>query len=104
MTPLESNRPRRAGPALVFLLLVLVFALGAAWYLFRARFESQPPQVRLDPDTGVAGLAPLEIVVADPGSGLKSVSARSEERRVGKECRDGGWRCDEIKKKCAFCG
>ena len=75
MTPLESNRPRRAGPVLVFIVLVLAFALGAGWYFFRGRFESQPPQVRLDPDTGVAGLAPVEIVVTDPGSGLKSVSA-----------------------------
>ncbi len=75
MTPLESNRPRRAGAALVFLVLILAFALGAGWYFLRPRFESQPPQVRLNPDTGVAGLAPVEIVVADPGSGLKSVTA-----------------------------
>jgi murein DD-endopeptidase MepM/ murein hydrolase activator NlpD len=74
MTPLEPSRPRRAGAAIVFLILVLV-AIGVGVYVFHPRFESQPPQVRLAPDTGVAGLAPLEIVVTDPGAGLKSVSA-----------------------------
>ena len=61
--------------AIVFVSLILIAAVGAGWYFLRPRFESQPPQVRLEPDTGVAGLGPIEIVVADPGSGLKSVTA-----------------------------
>jgi murein DD-endopeptidase MepM/ murein hydrolase activator NlpD len=75
MTPLEPDRPRRGGAAIVFLLAILVAAGVAAVYYLRPRFESQPPQVRLGADTGVLGLAPLDIVVTDQGAGLRSLTA-----------------------------
>ena len=74
MTPLETDRPRRAGAAILFLLAILIAAGVAALYYLRPRFESQPPQVQLVPDTGMVGLAPLEIMVSDEGMGLKSVT------------------------------
>jgi len=60
--------------AAVFVLLVLA-AVAAAALLLRPRFESDPPQVNVLPDSGVLGTAPLEIAVTDKGAGLKSVSA-----------------------------
>ncbi len=59
---------------LVAVLFVIVVGLLAAAYIFRSRLESEPPQVTLSPATDVLGLAPLEVTVADPGSGLKSVT------------------------------
>ena len=55
--------------------IIVVGLLGGAWYLW-PRFEREPPQVRLTPDADVVGAAaPLEIVVSDRGTGLKSVTA-----------------------------
>lgn len=48
--------------------------LGAAVYFLVPRFEWTKPSVRIRPDTGVLGLVPLEIEIADGGSGLRSVS------------------------------
>lgn len=60
---------------LLFVLVILVVGAGAgAWYL-RPRFESEPPQVTVTPNTDIVGLAPLEITVSDRGTGLKSVTA-----------------------------
>ena len=59
----------------VFLLVIVVAGLAAAAFLLRPRFESQAPQVTVTPNTDVIGLAPLEIVVTDAGTGLKSVTA-----------------------------
>ena len=56
----------------VVLLLVAVLVAGGAWFL-APRFETQAPQVKL-PDADAIGLAPMEIEVADAGSGLKSVA------------------------------
>ena len=61
---------------LVVVLLVLVLGgLAAAAYVFRPRFESQPPQISIAPNADVIGMAPIEISVSDPGLGLKSVTA-----------------------------
>jgi murein DD-endopeptidase MepM/ murein hydrolase activator NlpD len=74
MSAFPSNRPRSKLP-LVILLLVVVAALAAlAWYL-RPRFESEPPAIALSSNSEMVGLAPLEIMVTDKGTGLKSVSA-----------------------------
>ncbi|MFH1604995.1 MAG: M23 family metallopeptidase [Pseudomonadota bacterium] len=74
MSNLESERPARRLPTTVFIFLIVVIGLlGAAYYL-APRFEREAPQIKL-PDSDVLGLAPMEIVVADPGAGLKSVSA-----------------------------
>lgn len=75
MSAFDSGRPRRALPVLLFLLLLIVAALLAAAYYFRARLESDPPQVKLTPDSEVLGVAPVEIAVTDRGAGLKSVTA-----------------------------
>ncbi|MEO7743133.1 MAG: M23 family metallopeptidase [Usitatibacter sp.] len=69
----ESNRSRGKAAVLFVALVIVAALLGAAYYL-RPRFESEPPQVRLTPDTDVIGVAPLRIEIADPGSGLKAVA------------------------------
>ena len=74
MSAYQNDRPRRKLPALLVVLVVLVAALVAAGIHFRPRFESQPPQIRLAPDSAVIGAAPLEITVLDAGAGLKSLS------------------------------
>jgi murein DD-endopeptidase MepM/ murein hydrolase activator NlpD len=56
--------------------VVLLAALAAAAYFLQPRFEPDPPQVTLSPNTDVLGLAStIEVVVSDPGTGLRSVSA-----------------------------
>jgi len=71
---MESDRPRRRLPAIVFLLLIIVIGLlGGAYYL-GPRFEREAPQIKLTPDSDVLGLAPMEISVTDQGAGLKSVT------------------------------
>jgi murein DD-endopeptidase MepM/ murein hydrolase activator NlpD len=74
MSAYETDRPRRKLPLVLVLLAVLVVGLIAAGIHFRARFESQPPQIQLAPDSAVIGAAPLEITVLDAGAGLKSLS------------------------------
>ena len=75
MSTYQADRSRKGLAVLFFILIVIVAALAAAAFLFRPRFESQPPQVKLTPDTDVVGLAPVEIEVSDAGAGLKSVTA-----------------------------
>ena len=75
MATFSSDRPRRALPVVVVLLLIVLIGLAAAAFWFRPRFESDPPQVTLAPNTDVAGLAPLEITITDKGTGLKAVTA-----------------------------
>jgi murein DD-endopeptidase MepM/ murein hydrolase activator NlpD len=75
MSSFESNTPRRRGPAIVFLLVIIVAALLAgAWYL-APRFERDAPRIALARDADVLGPVPLEIAVADQGAVLKSVTA-----------------------------
>jgi murein DD-endopeptidase MepM/ murein hydrolase activator NlpD len=74
MSAYDNDRPRRKLPLVLVLLVVLLAGLVAGGIALRPRFESQPPQVRLAPDTNVMGNAPLEISVTDAGAGLKSLS------------------------------
>jgi murein DD-endopeptidase MepM/ murein hydrolase activator NlpD len=74
MSKLEPKRPASKFPATIAILLVIVIALAGAAYYMAPRFERQAPQIKL-PDADMLGLAPMEIVVTDPGAGLKSVSA-----------------------------
>jgi murein DD-endopeptidase MepM/ murein hydrolase activator NlpD len=60
--------------ALVLSGIFVVGLLGGAWYLW-PRFEREPPQIQVTPDTEVLGRSPMEIVVSDRGAGLKSVAA-----------------------------
>jgi murein DD-endopeptidase MepM/ murein hydrolase activator NlpD len=72
MSTLDSETPRKRLPAIVFSILIVVIGLLGGGYYLAPRFEREAPQVKL-PDSDVLGLAPMEIVVADPGAGLKSV-------------------------------
>ena len=73
MSTLESDRPRRRLPPILLLFVIISGLLGGAYYL-APRFERDAPQIRLVPDSGALGLAPIEIGVGDQGAGLKSVT------------------------------
>src|SRR3972149_6123667 len=74
MSTLESDRPRRRLPAIIFLFLIIVIGLlGGAYYL-GPRFEREAPQIKFTPDSDVLGLVPMEIGVSDQGAALKSVT------------------------------
>jgi murein DD-endopeptidase MepM/ murein hydrolase activator NlpD len=75
MSVYASGRSRGKVVLGIFLFLVVIVGLLAGAYYLRPRFESQPPQIKLTPDSGVVGLAPMEIDVTDQGAGLKSVTA-----------------------------
>jgi murein DD-endopeptidase MepM/ murein hydrolase activator NlpD len=74
MSTLPSSRSR-SKLVLVALLLIVVAVLAAGGLYLRPRFESAPPQITLSPNADVLGSAPLEIRIADAGTGLKSVTA-----------------------------
>jgi murein DD-endopeptidase MepM/ murein hydrolase activator NlpD len=75
MTDFESRKPRRKLPIAVVVIVVLSVALLAGGYVLAPRFEREAPVITLTPDTDVTGPTPIEIRVADRGSGLKSVVA-----------------------------
>lgn len=74
MNAFNSEKPRRF-PAVTVLLVVIVAALVGGGYVLAPRFERDAPQITLTPDSDALGLAPLEIVVRDKGTGLKSLTA-----------------------------
>ena len=59
---------------LFFLALVLAGVAAATYYL-HPRFESDPPDVTVTPATDAVGVVPIEIMVTDKGTGLRSVTA-----------------------------
>ena len=61
--------------AIVVVLVLVAAALAAGGIFFRSRFESDPPRIALSMKADVIGTGPLEIVVTDAGTGLKSVTA-----------------------------
>jgi len=73
MSTYQSDRPRSRLPVVVILLVIFVAALAGGVYYLLPRLESSPPQIAVSPDVDVLGVAPLEITVADAGTGLKSV-------------------------------
>lgn len=73
MSSFASDNSRSKATAVVILLIVIVAIAAGAWYL-HPRFETDPPQLSLAPDTDAVGLAPLELKVTDKGAGLKSVT------------------------------
>jgi murein DD-endopeptidase MepM/ murein hydrolase activator NlpD len=75
MSSFSSDRPRSKAPVFLVLLLVLLAALGAAAWVLHPRFEADPPQISMTPNTDTVGSAPIEIAVSDKGTGLKSVTA-----------------------------
>lgn len=84
----ESNRSRGKALLLFFAALLVAALLVGGWYL-RPRFESEPPVVTVTPNADVIGMAPIQVNVSDPGSGLKSVSVTlssgGTEHKVGFE-------------------
>jgi murein DD-endopeptidase MepM/ murein hydrolase activator NlpD len=74
MNAFASDRPRSRLALVIVLLVALAAVAAAAWYL-RPRFESEPPQIAVSPATDLLGAAPIEIQVADKGTGLKSLTA-----------------------------
>jgi murein DD-endopeptidase MepM/ murein hydrolase activator NlpD len=75
MNPFETSGPRRKLPVILLLFVIVVVALAAAAFTQRARLESQPPQITLSSSAEFLGIAPLDILVSDTGSGLRSVTA-----------------------------
>src|SRR6266511_1122757 len=76
MSALEIGRPkRRLLPGVGTFLILFVILLVAGGYFILPRFEWHKPQIKITPDTDTIGLAPLEIEVAEQGSGLKSFAA-----------------------------
>ena len=88
MSLYDNDRPRSKRPLVVALLVILLVGLVAGGIYLRPRFERQPPRIQLTPDTDALGTAPLEIRVADAGTGLKSLvvtltAGGSESRLAG---------------------
>ena len=75
MSALESGNTRKNLTQIVFALLFIVMIILGGGYFLALRFERDAPQIRFTPDSGLLGLAPMEIAVSDPGAGLKSVTA-----------------------------
>ncbi len=75
MASFDSDRPRKGRSAVILFFVIIVVALAAGAWSLRPRFESQPPQIKLTPDSGAIGLAPVTIDVTDQGAGLKSLTA-----------------------------
>ncbi|HYG55494.1 MAG TPA: M23 family metallopeptidase [Burkholderiales bacterium] len=85
MNSYESDRPRRRSAAILFLLILVIGGAAAGvWYL-GPRFESEPPQVAMKPDTDALGVAPVEITISDKGSGLKSIEIKLGEATIASE-------------------
>lgn len=75
MNAFSPARRRSKLPVIVVLLTIVIAALAGGGYYFWPRFESAPPQITFSPDVETMGMAPVEILVADKGAGLKSVTA-----------------------------
>ncbi|HWO41188.1 MAG TPA: M23 family metallopeptidase, partial [Candidatus Eisenbacteria bacterium] len=74
MTRLDlGRRPKKFGLALPLVLIAAVAALGIGGYFLLPKFEWRAPEVKITPETEVLGLNPLEIEVADRGTGLESL-------------------------------
>lgn len=61
-------------PLIAVIVVVLVAVLAGGGWLLWPRLESVPPTIAVSPDAGVLGQAPIEITVADAGSGLKALN------------------------------
>jgi murein DD-endopeptidase MepM/ murein hydrolase activator NlpD len=75
MSAFPSHRRQGKLPLLLVLLVIVAAVLGAGAIYLWPRLESQPPQVTISPDADTLSLAPLEIVVTDRGTGLRSLTA-----------------------------
>jgi murein DD-endopeptidase MepM/ murein hydrolase activator NlpD len=71
----KDRGPGNHHRAIILVLLIIIIGLVGGGYYLAPRFEREAPQIKLSSDSDVLGLAPLEIVITDHGTGLKSVSA-----------------------------
>ena len=85
MNPYDTHRPRSKSAVIIFLLVLVAGGLAAGAWFFGARFESQPPQITLKPDSDVVGTGPVEITISDPGAGLKSIEVKLGEATIASE-------------------
>ena len=74
MSAFATDRPGNHRAIMLFLIIIIIGLVGAGYFL-APRFEREAPQIKLSSDSDVLGLVPLEIVITDRGTGLKSVSA-----------------------------
>jgi murein DD-endopeptidase MepM/ murein hydrolase activator NlpD len=74
MNAFNSEKPRRF-PLVTVLVAIIAAALAAGAYYLGPRFEREAPKITLTPDSDVLGRGPLELVIQDQGTGLKSVTA-----------------------------
>lgn len=83
MNPYETQRPRAKSSAIVVIAIVIAGLAAGAIYLW-PHFESEPPQITLKPDSDVLGTGPVEIVIADQGTGL-SIEVKLAEATIASE-------------------
>ena len=81
----EERKPSSGKPALLAVVVGLLVVAAFGVYTLRPRFESQPPQVQLSPDTDALGAGPLEIRISDAGTGLKSIEVKLGDITVAAE-------------------
>ena len=82
---LHESKPPRGKSALIVVVVAIVIAAIAGGIYLSPRFESQPPQVQLSPDTDALGAGPLQIRVSDAGTGLKSIEVKLGEATLAAE-------------------
>ena len=85
MNHYDSDRPRRKSAALLFLVVLVVAGLAAGAWVLRPRFESEPPQIALKPDSDTIGTGPVDIVITDSGTGLKSIEVKLGDATIASE-------------------
>ena len=76
MSTFSADRPRSKRPLLIALLLIVAAAVAGTGLFLWPRFESEPPQISLSPNVDMLGVAPLEILVSDKGTGLRSLTVK----------------------------
>ena len=75
MSALEFGKPpKRLGPRLNLVYVILAVILLAGGYFFLPRFEWNAPRIKITPDTDAIGLGPIAIDVTEQGTGLKSIT------------------------------
>ena len=74
MNAFNSEKPRRF-PLFTVLSVIIVAALAGGAYYLAPRFEREAPKITLTPESDVLGRGPLEVVIHDQGTGLRSVTA-----------------------------
>lgn len=89
MSTFSSNAPRSKAPLLLAVLAIVLVALGALGWVLKPKLEADPPVISLSSNADTLGVAPVELTIADKGTGLRSYSAvlvqAGTEHVLGKE-------------------